>query len=53
MSDVKTAVSDIEDAFDASRYPADFLKKYTPLECLSSKHGTETFLVKQKDRERH
>ena len=48
MIDVKAAVSDIENAFDASRYPADFLKKYDQLECLAAGHGTETFLVKQK-----
>lgn len=52
MSDIKAAVSDIEDAFDASRYPAEFLEKYDQLECLASSHGTETFLVKQKDSER-
>jgi tRNA A-37 threonylcarbamoyl transferase component Bud32 len=51
MSDVKAAVSNIEGAFDASRYPADFLKKYDQLECLAASHGTETFLVKQKNSE--
>lgn len=51
MSDIKTAVGDIENAFDASRYPADFLKKYDQMECLAGSHGTETFLVKQKDSE--
>lgn len=51
MSDVKTAVTEIENAFDTSLYPADFLKKYDQLECLADRHGTETFLVKQKDSE--
>lgn len=49
MNDVKAAVSDIEGAFDSSRYPTGFLEKYDQLECLASSHGTETFLVKQMD----
>ncbi len=49
MSNVKTAVHDIEDAFDASCYPSDFMKKYDQLECLADSRGTETFLVKRKD----
>lgn len=48
MSDVKTAVNDILNAFDDSAYPSGFLKKYVQLECLACSHGTETFLVKQK-----
>ncbi|NLT97589.1 MAG: serine/threonine protein kinase [Christensenellaceae bacterium] len=52
MNDVKAAVSDIESAFDASRYPAEFLEQYDQLECLAASHGTETFLVKQKDGEK-
>lgn len=51
MRDVKTAVSDIMKTFDESAYPAGFLAKYHSLECLANSHGTETFLVKQKDRE--
>lgn len=51
MSDVKTVVADIEQAFDSSRYPAEFLEKYDQLECLAAGHGTETFLVKSKRRE--
>ncbi|HYE83605.1 MAG TPA: serine/threonine-protein kinase [Clostridia bacterium] len=51
MSDVKTAVNEIENAFDASRYPAGFPEKYDQLECLADSHGTETFLVKQKGSE--
>lgn len=49
MNDVKAAVSDIENAFDASRYPTGFLEQYDQLECLAASHGTETFLVRQKD----
>ena len=49
MNDVKAAVSDIETSFDASRYPAGFLEKYDPMECLADGRGTETFLVRQKD----
>ncbi|MDD4780850.1 MAG: serine/threonine-protein kinase [Tissierellia bacterium] len=39
------------DTFDDSEYPAEFLSKYDQLECLANSHGTETFLVKQKDSE--
>lgn len=49
MNDVKAAVSEIEKAFDASRYPAAFLEQYDQMECLASSHGTETFLVRRKD----
>ncbi|MEA4816390.1 MAG: serine/threonine-protein kinase [Lachnospiraceae bacterium] len=49
MSDIKEAVSNIEDAFDGFHYPADFLKKYDQLEYLAGSHGTETFLVKKKE----
>jgi predicted Ser/Thr protein kinase len=52
MSDVKAAVSDIENAFDASRYPAGFLEQYDQMECLAASRGTETFLVRQKDSEK-
>lgn len=52
MYDMKAAVSDIENAFDAARYPAGFLEQYDQLECLAASHGTETFLVKQKDGEK-
>lgn len=48
MNDVKQAVSEIENAFDASCYPAQFLERYDQLECLAASHGTETFLVRQK-----
>ncbi|NCC68657.1 MAG: serine/threonine protein kinase, partial [Clostridia bacterium] len=51
MNDVKAAVRDIENAFDASRYPAEYLEQYDQLECLAASHGTETFLVKRKDGE--
>lgn len=51
MNDVKAAASNIENAFDASHYPPGFLEKYDQLECLAGSHGTETFLVKQKDSE--
>ncbi|MDD2294441.1 MAG: serine/threonine-protein kinase [Eubacteriales bacterium] len=52
MNDVKAAVSDIENAFDTSRYPAGFLEQYDQLECLAASHGTETFLVRPKDGEK-
>ncbi len=48
MNNVKTAVHNIEYAFDALRYPSDFIKKYDQLECLADSRGTETFLVKKK-----
>lgn len=49
MKDVKAAVSDIENAFGASGYPEGFLEKYDQMECLAASHGTETFLVRQKE----
>jgi len=52
MNDVKSAVIEIEKAFDASRCPTGFLERYDQLECLAASHGTETFLVKQKDDEK-
>lgn len=52
MNDVKAAVSNIENAFDASHYPAVFLEQFDQLECLAASHGTETFLVRQKDGEK-
>lgn len=52
MNDVKTAVNNIEKAFDAARYPAVFFERYDQLECLAASHGTETFLVREKDGER-
>jgi predicted Ser/Thr protein kinase len=51
MSNVKIAVSEIEGAFDASRYPKGFLEKYYQMECFAASHGTETFLVKEKKSE--
>jgi len=52
MNDVKAAVGDIENAFDASCYPEGFMEQYDQLECLAASHGTETFLVKKKDGEK-
>ncbi len=52
MSDMKTAVSEIETAFDIVRYPLEFLEEYDQLECLAASHGIETFLVKQKGSEK-
>ncbi len=49
MNDIKAAVAEILDAFDASEHPVGFLEKYIQLECLADSHGTETFLVKQKN----
>lgn len=49
MKDVKAAVSDIEKAYDASLFPMEFLEQYDQVECLAASHGTETFLVRQKD----
>mgnify|MGYP007127539016 FL=1 len=51
MNDLKEAVRDIENTFAALQYPAGFLEKYDQLECLAASHGTETFLVKQKNSE--
>jgi serine/threonine protein kinase len=50
MMNIKAAVSDILKSFD-DLYPADFLKKYDQIELLAESHGTETFLVQQKDNE--
>lgn len=49
MTDIKAAAGDIENAFEASRYPEGFLKNYDQLECLAQNRGTETFLVKRKN----
>lgn len=51
MNDLKEAVRNIENTFDALHYPVEFLEKYDQLECLAASHGTETFLVKQKNSE--
>jgi len=52
MNDVKAAVSEIENAFDSSNFPTGFLEQYDQVECLAASHGTETFLVRQKDGEK-
>ncbi|MEA4814043.1 MAG: serine/threonine-protein kinase [Oscillospiraceae bacterium] len=52
MNDLKAAVSNIENAFDASHFPTGFLEQYDQVECLAASHGTETFLVRQKDGEK-
>lgn len=52
MNDISAAVVDILNTFDEPEYPAGFLEKYVPMECLACSHGTETFLVKQKTGER-
>lgn len=49
MSDIKAAAINILSNFDDSEYPLGFLKKYVQVECLACSHGTETFLVKQKN----
>lgn len=51
MNDLKEAVRDIENTFAVLQYPAGFLEKYDQLECFAASHGTETFLVKQKNSE--
>jgi serine/threonine protein kinase len=52
MKDVEFAVNEIENTFDESQYPMEFLEKYDQLECLAVGHGTETFLVKEKNKEK-
>ena len=37
-----------ENADVNSRYPADFLKEYTIMECLSERNGADTFLVQNR-----
>lgn len=39
---------DIFSEYDGSRYPADFLEKYEPLECLANNQMGETLLVEEK-----
>ncbi len=51
MNDIKAAAADIQGAFDDSEYPAGLLEKYVQMEFLAGSHGTETFLVKQKNGE--
>lgn len=51
MNDIEAAITNIINTFDSLEYPLDFLKKYVQLECLACGHGTETFLIKQKNSE--
>ena len=39
---------DIFSEYEESRYPADFLEKYEPLECLANNAMGETLLVEEK-----
>ena len=48
MTDRKTAVLEIEEAFSKAGYPEEFLNDYDQLECLAFHHGCETFLVSDK-----
>ena len=48
MIDNRSAVQEIESFFSKAGYPAAFLADYDQLECLTSHHGRETFLVSQK-----
>ncbi len=52
MSAVDEAVRSIEALFAAAQYPASFLAKYDPMECLASHRGLETFLVRDKAEKR-
>ena len=36
-------------SFDDSPYPAEFLERYTMMECLAQQDGGETFLVREKE----
>lgn len=51
MTDIIAASAEIAASFDGGSFPAGFLEKYEPLECLCERHGTETFLVRQKGTE--
>ena len=48
MTDYKSAVKDIKDAFDKMDYPAGFVAAFDQLECLAAHRGRETFLVSRK-----
>lgn len=48
MNNLQTAVNEILNSLDQTAYPAAFLAQYDQLECLANGHGTETFLVRQR-----
>ena len=48
MSDIQNAIRELSTALEGIELPHDFLENYDPLECLSHRHGLETYLVQQK-----
>lgn len=48
MSDIQNAIRELSTALEGIELPHDFLENYDPLECLSHRHGIETYLVQQK-----
>ena len=49
MKELESIVENIRSVFDDGSYPADLLKAYDQMECLSSHSGRETFLVRGKE----
>jgi len=49
MNDIKQAAAAFLTEFSSVIFPDGFLDNYDQIECLSSGHGTETFLVQSKD----
>ncbi|NLD59448.1 MAG: protein kinase [Clostridiales bacterium] len=47
MNKIQRAVEEISAAFRPG-YPAEFLERYEPVECLASRRGTETLLVRER-----
>lgn len=49
MTELKRIEDNIRSVFADSAYPQDFLDAYDQMECLASRSGRETFLVRNKD----
>ena len=49
MSELTDLLREISGIFDEQSFPPGFLDAYDPMECLASGHGTETFLVREKN----
>ena len=47
MNAIQRAVGEISAALQPG-YPAEFLERYDPIECLASRRGTETLLVRER-----
>ena len=49
MNELKRIEEKIQSAFSESSYPQEFLDAYDQMECLASRSGRETFLVRRKE----